>query len=366
MTKNKDSYSKWVDYESLDFAKRLALNSAKKTSKNTRIKNFSELTASRGESAFIWKKDNQYYASVLECLGTKNLVADETAKITGKTYYDIISHDTVAASVNDLAASGASPLVIHAFWGLWKDDWLKNKKRTQDFIGGWKKACDISGIIWGGGETPSLTKVVSKESIVLASSVTGIIINKKHVITSHNIKIGDRIVLIKSTGINANGISLIRDMASKLKDGYKTKLSSGKILGEAVLNKTNIYAKLISDIQKEVNIHYISNITGHGLRKVMRARKEYTYIIEKLFKPHEVFLFIQKHANLDDEEMYGTYNMGQDYAIFVSPKEVYKTLKIIKKNGFQGIDAGYVQKGPRQVIIKPKDITFRSESLDLG
>ena len=166
--------------------------------------------------------------------------------------------------------------------------------------------------------------------------------------------------------IRDSGISLARAIAKHLKSGYNTKLTSGQTYGEAILTKTNIYAKLIGNLlEAGVNIHYISNITGHGLRKVMRARGSYTYIIEKLFDPQEIFTFIQEQANLNDKEIYGTYNMGQDYALFIPSKEVEKAQKIISKNMFESIVAGYIEKGPRQVIIKPKKITFTSESLDL-
>jgi len=97
----------------------------------------------------------------------------------------------------------------------------------------------------------------------------------------------------------------------------------------------------------------------------MRARQNFTYLIEKLFEPQEVFKFIQNHAGLNDYEAYETYNMGQDYAIFLPAKEVLRAQQIIKINGFESLDAGYVEKGPRQVIIKPKKITYSAETLDL-
>ncbi len=365
MTKKKTLYEKWVNYETLDPVKKLAQTSAKMTSTNLEQK-YKEVSESRGESAFVWKQNEVYMASVLECLGTKNLVADEMAKYQQKSFYDVIAHDTVAAAINDLAASGAKPLVVHAFWGLWKDDWLLNKKRINDFVKGWKVACDISGATWGGGETPSLWNVVQKETIVLAASAVGVIKNYAHLIRDNKLHTNDRVVLIKSNGINANGLSLARSVAKKLKNGYFTKISKNKTYGEAILTKTNIYAKLVQDLlDSGVDIHYISNITGHGLRKIMRARGNFIYVIEKLFEPQEVFKFIQKEAKLTDYEIYETLNMGQDYAIYISQKDVLKTLTIIKKNKFVGLDAGYIKKGPRQVIINPKNITYTSETLDL-
>ena len=101
------------------------------------------------------------------------------------------------------------------------------------------------------------------------------------------------------------------------------------------------------------------------MRKVMRARGDFTYIIEKIFEPQEIFSFIQKYANLTDSEMYHMYNMGQDYALFVPQKDVKHAQRIIKKMGFESIDAGYIKKGERKVIIKPKNIEYGGDKLDL-
>ena len=85
----------------------------------------------------------------------------------------------------------------------------------------------------------------------------------------------------------------------------------------------------------------------------------------KIFEPQEVFLFIQKHANLTESDMYQTFNMGMDYAIFLPAAKVKKAQEIVRKNGFRSLDAGFVDKGERQVVIKPKNLVFKSETLDL-
>ncbi|MCL5432519.1 MAG: AIR synthase-related protein, partial [Patescibacteria group bacterium] len=244
--------------------------------------------------------------------------------------------------------------------------WLSDFKRMKDLINGWKTACDISGATWGGGETPTMKDIVIPETCELGGSAVGIISSKNNLITDKKLKAGDRILLLKSSGINANGLSLARAIAKKLPKGYGTKLKNGKLYGEELLKKTNIYAKLIQDLlNAKINIHYISNITGHGLRKIMRARQNYTYIIEKIFDPQEVFIFMQKQANLSDYEMYQTFNMGMDYAIFLAKKDVENAQKIIEKNRFLSIDAGYVEKGEKKVVIKPKNLTYKGDTLDL-
>ncbi|MDP3988345.1 MAG: AIR synthase related protein [Candidatus Levybacteria bacterium] len=377
MKKQSITYSQVGDnYDTKDPIKKLAQNAARQTSVNLKEKGFEEVSDTRGESAFVWKQNNVLMASAIEGLGTKNLIADETRKITGKSYYDIIGHDTVATIINDLVSVGANPLVVHAYWAIEDNEWLADKQRMADLISGWKSACDLAGVTWGGGETATMKQVVIPGVCELAGSAVGIIQDEKKLITDKKLKSGDRILLLKSNGVNANGISLARAVAKKLKKGYATKLPNvprsgiplrgSQIYGETLLTKTNIYAKLIQDLlDAGVDIHYISNITGHGLRKIMRARKNFTYVIDKIFDPQEVFMFIQKHANLSDEEMYGTYNMGMDYAIFLPGDDIQNAQKIVKKNGFESIDAGYIKEGEKQVIIKPKNIVFKSESLNL-
>lgn len=367
MKKQKITYSQVGDnYDTKDPIKKLAQTAAKDTSKNLISHGFEETSDSRGESAYVWSQGKYLMASVIEGLGTKNLIADEMYKKTGKTYYDVVAYDTVATIINDLITVGAAPLIVHAYWAIEDNSWLSDTKRMRDLIQGWKKACDIADVSWGGGETPTLKGIIEKGASELGGSAVGIIKNKKRLITEKNLRAGDRILLLKSNGVNANGLSLARAVAKKLPKGFMSKVKSNYTFGELILTETNIYAKLIQDLlDEEIAIHYISNITGHGLRKIMRGRGKFAYILEKVFEPQEVFTFIQKHANLDDYEMYQTYNMGQDYAIFLPEEDVSKAQKIVKKLGFESLDAGYVEKGEKKVVIKPKNIAFESKTLDL-
>lgn len=363
---NKLNYSKsGVNYKQLDFSKRLALKAAKSTAKNLIKIGMSEISDSRGEAAYVWNQGEELMASVVESLGTKNEVADEMRKITGKDFYDVIGSDTVAAAINDISSVGARPIVVNALWAVGLSKWLTSEFRIKNLVKGWKKACNFAGVSWAGGETPSYNRIVYKERIALGCSAVGIIKPKNRFITDEKIKNGDRIIFLRSNGINANGISLARAVSKKLPKGYGTRLQSGKLYGEAILTSTNIYAKLVQELLDTIEVHYISNITGHGLRKVMRGKPSFTYIIEKIFKPQEVFEFIQNKGGLSDYEMYQTFNMGQDYAIFVSQKDINTALKIILKNKFQAITAGYVEKGEKQVIVKPKDIIYEGKTLDL-
>lgn len=366
MIKSKITYSQvGDDYNTKDPIKKLAQTAASSTAINL-PNDFTELVESRGESAYVWKQGDVYMASVIEGLGTKNLIADDMRKITGKTYYDIIAHDTVASIINDLSSSGAKPFVLHAYWAIEDNSWLQDEQRMKDLIRGWKEACNLSGAAWGGGETPTLKGIIESGTVDLGGSAIGIIQDEKKLVQSSNLQTGDRILFLKSNGINANGVSLARAIVKKLPQGYATKLPSGIMYGEALLTKSNIYAKLVQGLLDQgINIHYISNITGHGLRKIMRAPQDFVYTIEEVYPVPELFSFIQEQANLSEEEMYGTYNMGQDYALFLPAEDIIKAQEIISQNEFESLDAGYLEEGERKINIKQKNITFAGETLDL-
>lgn len=366
MAKKIDYKSSGVHYDLLDPFKILAQKAAKSTDGNIDYLKIKEVAASRGESAFLIDIGNSYLAHVEEGLGTKNLIADAMYKITGKSYYDKIAQDTVASIVNDLITLGALPVSIAMHLAVGDSYWFKDLRRQNDLVKGWKKACDLSSAIWGGGETPTLKGIIYDNTVLLSGSAIGIIKDKKYLIQSKNIKNGDRIILLESSGIHANGASLCRKIANSLKAGYKTKMSDGRMYGDALLDATIIYVPVLKDcIKNNIKLHYISHITGHGLRKLMRAVEPFSYVVEKIFKPLPVFDFIQKHSGLSDKEMYGTFNMGCGFALYADKKDIKKILEICKKNKIKAIDAGYVkkEKSGKNVKILPKKIVFERKSL---
>lgn len=355
-----------VDYSKMDPGKRFAQEEAITTAGNLERLGMKELTSSRGESAYVWEEKDSYRTLVVEGLGTKNLVADEMRKITGKTYYDQIAQDTVAMIVNDLITSGATPMIINAYFGIGSSDWLTDKERYEDLVTGWRDACNLSGAVYGGGETPTLKGIINPETIDLSGSAIGIIKPKERLITESKLKEGDNIILIESSGIHANGLTLARTIADGLPEKYATKLSDGTMYGEALLTPTYIYAKLIDDLlNKGIDIHYISNITGHGWRKIMRANQNFTYTIDQIPKPQPIFDFIQEKSQNSDSEIYGNFNMGAGYALFVPPEISKATQQIIKENGYNSIIAGTVEKGPKKVVIKPKNLVFEGDTLQV-
>lgn len=354
-----------VDYEVVDPAKILAQQMGKKTTPNL-PSGFKEIEESRGESAYVVDAGDFYLAFTQEGLGTKNLVADSLQKLTGKSYYDFIAQDTVAAIINDLVSVGATPLSLLAYWAVGNSSWLKNKQQIEDLVKGWADACQKAGVVWGGGETPILTEIINQDAIDLAGSAVGIVKPKNRLALGDKLKAGDVIIFFESSGIHANGLTLARKVAEQLPDGYLTKLSDGKTYGETLLVPTIIYAKLIQDLfEASVDVHYMVHITGHGWRKLMRNKKKLTYRINAVPPVPGILTFIQEKARLSDEEVYSTFNMGAGFAVFVSQKDTDKVLHISEKQGIKAYSTGVVESGEKQVIIAPKKIVFKSETLQL-
>jgi phosphoribosylformylglycinamidine cyclo-ligase len=351
----------------MDRLKRMAQQAAAATDKNILDTQFSLQSASRGESASVIEQpDGSFLASVQEGLGTKNLVADTMSQITGKTYYDGIAQDTVAMIINDLITVGARPLGVMAYWAAGSEDWFTNEKRMEDLVMGWKKACDRSGAVWAGGETPTLSGIIHPATIDLGGSAFGFIPSKDQLTLGDNLTAGDAIVLFGSSGIHANGLSLARRIVDNLPTGYQTRLPNGKMYGEALLEPTIIYAKLVQELfNNNVDIHYMANITGHGWRKIMRHTKEFTYTITHVPPVPDVLQFIKEKAEMSDEEAYGSLNMGAGFAIFIPQAQVKTVLETAEKQGITAYHSGEVQKGPKQVVIEPLHIVFSAESLQV-
>lgn len=359
------SYHKSVNYSQADPLKVLAQKQGLATAIHMPF-GFSEVAGTRGESAYVFRMQDSWGAFVQEGLGTKSLIAQKVYKETGKSYFGAIAQDTVACVINDLVSVGATPVVLNAYWSSSSYQWLTDTTLAEDFIRGWRAACDASQVVWGGGETQSLPGVIEKNALEFAGSAFGVIQTEKHLIQGKNLCAGDAIVLIESSGVHANGISLIRELASQLPKGYQTNLSGGVQLGEAALAPTHLYAALVLALQAaELDIHYLSNITGHGWRKLMRANEEFSYVMTSVPEVPEIFSFIAKEAHNDASEMYGNYNMGAGYAVYVPTNQAEQVIKIAKQCGLKAWTSGTVEAGPKQVVIQPLNITYTSDSLEV-
>jgi phosphoribosylformylglycinamidine cyclo-ligase len=355
-----------VDYSRIDPIKILAQRSARATAHHVADAGFPEIEDSRGESAYVLDAGRFCLASITECLGTKVLVADPVRKITGRTHFDSLAQDTLAMAINDLITVGARPLTVHAYWALGGTGWFESGGQIRDLVDGWKRACNFAHVTWGGGETPVLSGVVCTGTADLAASCVGIIKPKSRLSIGAKLAAGDAVVLLESSGIHANGVTLARKLADRLPQGYASRLSDGRFYGEALLDPTIIYSQLTEALfAARVRLHYMSNITGHGWRKIMRHPAEFTYRITNLPPVPTVLRFIQEEAGLDSAEAYGSLNMGAGFALFMSQSDASLAISLARKHGIKAYLAGRVEAGKKRVIIEPLHLTFEGESLEL-
>jgi len=354
-----------VDYATLDLAKRRALEAAAATSGAPKRLGAAFLDASRGEPAAVVTLGALRLGFVLECLGTKSMIARAVEDALGEDHWHAIGYDTVAAAVNDCCCVGALPFVVNAYFATGAASFYEGS-RHDSLVAGFAAACTDAGAAWGGGESPTLAGLVAPTQIDLAASAVGLVPEGVAPLLGEELRAGDEIVLVASTGLHANGASLVRELATSLPAGYATRLASGVSLGAAVLAPSALYVGLVEDcLAARLPLHYVSHLTGHGWRKLMRANRAFTYRIEALPEVPEVLAFIAEAASLDAQSAYGTLNMGAGLACFVGDGAAGEVVAAAAARGFSALIAGRVEEGERSVQIDPLGVSFASNELEL-
>lgn len=356
-----------VHYGPLDAFKRLCQRAAAPTASALAAHGYGEPIKIRGESAYLIESSSGYLAHVEEGLGTKNLVADEMIRLAGGPGYFSIGIDTVATIVNDMITVGALPISVAMHAAVGSTDWFSNESRTHDLAEGFAEGCRRAGAVWGGGETPVLAGIVGPTAIVLAGSALGQIADKRMRIAG-DVRAGDQIVLLDSSGVHTNGLTLCRRLAESLPDGYRTPIADGRSYGEALLDPSIIYVPWIAACQREqLPLHYAVHITGHGWRKLMRLDEPFIYRVIDPPKPPPIFDFLCQQAGLSMSEAYATFNMGAGFAAFVPPAAANRCVELARSLGFSARIAGTILKeGSRKAVEIPSlDVVFEADTLDL-
>ena len=237
----------------------------------------------------------------------------------------------------------------------------------QDLVRGWQAACDVCGMAWGGGETPALGGVVEAQRIDLAASCVGIVKGRDRLMLGERLGAGDAIVLLASSGIHANGISLARKLAERLPEGYRTRLADGRRFGEALLDPTVLYAPVTEALfAAGVRPHYAVNITGHGWRKLMRHPAELALRRSAACRPCRPCLkFLQTQGGMSARDAYGTFNMGAGFALFVARADVAATIGVAERAGLAAWHAGDVAAGAKSLVIEPLGLEYAASDLHL-
>lgn len=146
-------------------------------------------------------------------------------------------------------------------------------------------------------------------------------------------------------------------------------LGTKNVVAEAMLAPTMIYKRLIDQCQAEgIDLHYIVNITGHGWRKLMRPVEPWVYVIDRICTPQPEFNVIQEATGMTDRQMYGDYNMGAGFALYVAPEDADRVVGVAQRTGYEALVAGYIKKpadGKKCVCIRPLDIEYSEEELQV-
>jgi phosphoribosylformylglycinamidine cyclo-ligase len=356
-----------VRYDTLDAFKRACQREAATTVALLRRHGLSEPANVRGESAYLIEGEDEYLAHVEEGLGTKNLIADAMLEKTSRSFYANIGIDTVATIVNDLITTGALPISVAMHAGVGDSRWFEQTQRAEDLARGFAEGCRRSGAVWGGGETPALKGMIDPRTIVLAGSAIGRI-KPKSLRVRGDVRDGDAIILLASSGVHTNGLTLCRAIADKLPQGYLTKIEDGRSLGEALLDASVIYADFVAALQREkLQPHYLAHITGHGWRKLMRLEEPFVYRMTDVGAVPPVFDYLMKAGPIERKEAYGTFNMGAGFAAYVDHNDADRCIQIATDAGYGAWRGGEVRKqGNRKAVeIVPLNLAFEADSLQL-
>ena len=265
--------------------------------------------------------------------------------------HDTIGIDAVAMCVNDIACSGGEPLFFLDYIACGKN----YPEKIATIVKGVAEGCIQSEAALVGGETAEHPGLMKEEEYDLAGFAVGVV-ERKDLITGEDIKPGDTLIGIASTGVHSNGFSLVRkvfDMTKGARDTYDGEL--GTTLGEALLAPTRIYVKALKSVKNAgVKIKGCSHITGGGFYEniprmlpdgVVAKIKKNSYEVPAIFK------LLAKTGDIEEQMMYNTYNMGIGMCIAVDPADVDKTLKALELTGDKAYVIGSVAAGEKGVEL---------------
>lgn len=283
-------------------------------------------------------------------VGTKLLVAQELGK------YDTVGIDCVAMNANDVICVGARPISMV--------DYIAVERADPDFLGeigkGLYEGARAAGINIPGGEIAQVREMVHGAREGYAFDLVGTCVGTVHpqrLIVGQNIRPGDCVVGIASSGVHSNGLTLARTV---LLERAKLKVTEnlpelGKTVGEELLTPTIIYVKEILEmIDANLRIKALIHITSNGFLNLTRVASATGYVIDKLLQPQQIFSVIQERGNVDDGEMFRVYNMGAGFCVVVDPGDARRVQEIVTAHGRRSDIIGYTVNDPKRRVWIPE------------
>ena len=246
--------------------------------------------------------------------------------------HDTVGIDAVAMCVNDIVCQGARPLFFLDYFATGKLD----PEKVATVVKGVADGCKLSGCALIGGETAEMPSFYPDGEYDMAGFAVGIV-DKEKVINGKNIKSGDVLIGLESSGVHSNGFSLIRKLFGETKseiDVYDERLQ--KTYGEALLEPTRIYVKSILGLMKEVEVKGIAHITGGGfIENIPRVFPDGIgcEIDLNSYELSPLYEIIKEKSGLKNEQLYNTFNMGIGMVVVVAESDVQKTLNLLGELG---------------------------------
>lgn len=283
---------------------------------------------------------NPVLLSGTDGVGTKIKLAMDMNK------HDTVGIDCVAMCVNDILCQGARPLFFLDYIATGKLD----PQKMAELVSGVAEGCKQSNAALIGGETAEMPGIYKEDDYDLAGFAVGLA-DKDRLITGEKLEEGDIAVGLYSSGVHSNGFSLVRACLDQAEISLDDKFDDEITIGEKLLTPTKIYAKEIKELTENVEVKAVAHITGGGLyENIPRVLKE-DQAVEFDLKDltiDPIFEKIQQWGNIDTDEMYHTFNMGIGMVVFIDPKDLEKTLKIVADKGQK---VGKIIKGKKNIII---------------
>ena len=265
--------------------------------------------------------------------------------------HDTVGIDCVAMCVNDIACAGGEPLFFLDYIACGKN----YPEKIASIVKGVADGCLQSDAALIGGETAEMPGFYPVDEYDLAGFAVGVV-DQKDLITGADIKAGDTLIGIASSGVHSNGFSLVRSvfkMEKETLDTYHEEL--GKTLGEALLAPTKIYVKTMKSIKNAgVRVKGCSHITGGGFyENVPRMLPEGAHaVIEKnSYEVPAIFRMLQKEGQIEEHMMYNTFNMGIGLVLAVDPKDADTVMEAVKAAGETPYVIGHIDAGEKGVTL---------------
>ena len=299
--------------------------------------------------AFSLKKfkdmENPTLVSGTDGVGTKLKLAFIMDK------HDTIGIDCVAMCVNDIACAGGEPLYFLDYIACGKNF----PEKIATIVSGVAEGCKQSDAALIGGETAEMPGFYPEDEYDLAGFAVGIV-DEKDLITGKEIKEGDVLIGIASSGIHSNGYSLVRKVFDMSKESLETFYEElGTTLGEALLAPTKIYVKALKAIKEaDVEIKGCSHITGGGFyENIPRMLPEGAHAVvhKDAYEVPAIFKLLAKTGDIDEKMMYNTYNMGIGMMVAVDEKSVNDTLEALERAGETAFVVGEIKAGEKGVTV---------------